>query len=74
MYENCILNPKPISDWKVMYENSPREMVKMFGLDWSVYGDLILGGEAAMWSEQVRTGFKNAKIKNLRLIFKSYLS
>jgi hypothetical protein len=40
-----------------MYENSPREMVKMFGLDWSVYGDLVLGGEAAMWSEQVRTDF-----------------
>jgi hypothetical protein len=36
-----------------MYENSPREMLKIFGLDWSIYGDLILGGEAAMWSEQV---------------------
>ena len=38
-----------------MYENSPREMVKLFGLDWSIYGDLILGGEAAMWSEQVKS-------------------
>ncbi len=45
------------SDWKVMYENSPREMVKLFGLDWSIYGDLILGGEAAMWSEQVKRRF-----------------
>ena len=40
-----------------MYENSPREMLKMFGLDWSIYGDLILGGEAAMWSEQVTNKF-----------------
>ena len=28
-------------------------MVEVQGLDWNSYGKLILGGEAAMWSEQV---------------------
>jgi hypothetical protein len=36
-----------------MYENSPRDILQNFGLEWSKYGNLILGGEAALWSEQV---------------------
>ena len=37
-----------------MYENSPRRMVTKFGISWKDNAeDLVLGGEAAMWSEQV---------------------
>ena len=36
-----------------MYQNSPRKMVENFGLKWSKYSNQVLGGEAAMWSEQV---------------------
>ena len=37
-----------------MYQNSPRKIVENFGLKWSKYKKQVLGGEAAMWSEQVR--------------------
>ena len=36
-----------------MYQNSPRKIVENFGLKWSKYKNQVLGGEAAMWSEQV---------------------
>ena len=42
-----------ISGWKTVYQNSPRKMVENFGLKWPKYKNQILGGEAAMWSEQV---------------------
>ena len=43
----------PFKGWKVVYENSPRGLVKSQGLKWDEVGELILGGEATMWSEQV---------------------
>ena len=36
-----------------MYQNSPRKIVENFGLKWSKYKNQVLGGETAMWSEQV---------------------
>ena len=42
-----------MAGWKTVYQNSPRKMVKNFGLSWPKYKNQILGGEAAMWSEQV---------------------
>jgi hypothetical protein len=33
--------------------NNLKNMVAIQGLDWNIYGKYILGGEAAMWSEQV---------------------
>ena len=43
----------PFKGWKTVYMNSPREMAESAGIEDSVAGELILGGEAAMWSEQV---------------------
>ena len=37
-----------------MYQNSPRKIVENFGLKWSKYKNQVLGGETAMWSEQVK--------------------
>ena len=51
-YTYTILNLH-ISGWKTVYQNSPRKMVENFGLKWPKYKNQILGGEAAMWSEQV---------------------
>ena len=42
-----------VAGWKTVYQNSPRKMVESFGLNWPKYKRQILGGEAAMWSEQV---------------------
>ncbi len=44
----------PFKSWKTMYENSPRQMARRFGYQWE--GEIknqVMGGEAAMWSEQV---------------------
>ena len=38
-----------------MYQNSPRKIVENFGLKWSKYKNQVLGGETAMWSEQVKS-------------------
>ncbi len=41
-----------------MYENSPRHLVNQFGVSWKNNGEeLVWGGEAAMWSEQVLLPF-----------------
>ena len=37
-------------------------MVEAQSLDWNSYGKLILGGEAAMWSEQVDDFSVEAKL------------
>jgi len=42
----------PYKGWQVVYENSPREMYRSQGGD-PARESLILGGEAAMWTEQV---------------------
>ena len=42
-----------ILGWITMYHNSPRKIVENFGLKWPKYKNQVLGGEAAMWSEQV---------------------
>ena len=43
----------PFKGWKTVYMNSPREMAEIAGIEDPVARELILGGEAAMWSEQV---------------------
>ncbi|TRY78500.1 hypothetical protein TCAL_11061 [Tigriopus californicus] len=42
----------PFKSWKIFYENSPRNLVVNFGMEWKSTKGLVLGGEAAMWSEQ----------------------
>lgn len=42
----------PYKGWQVVYENSPKEMYRAQGGDPAKESN-ILGGEAAMWSEQV---------------------
>ena len=42
----------PYKGWQIVYENSPKEMYRSQGGD-PARESLILGGEAAMWSEQV---------------------
>ncbi len=43
----------PFKSWKTVYMNSPRNLVAGQGLLWREVSNLVLGGEAAMWSEQV---------------------
>merc|ERR1719189_3471654 len=42
----------PYRGWQAVYDNSPRQMYRDLGGDQDKES-LILGGEAAMWSEQV---------------------
>ena len=35
-----------------MYKNNMRNIVTYQGLNWDIYGKLVLGGEITMWSEQ----------------------
>jgi len=42
----------PYKGWQLVYDNSPKEMYRSQGGD-PAKESLILGGEAAMWSEQV---------------------
>jgi len=42
----------PYKGWQIMYENNPRKMYSEQGGDSANFAS-ILGGEAAMWSEQV---------------------
>ena len=48
----------PFKSWKVFYNNSPRSLVSNLGMEWENTKHLVWGGEAAMWSEQVRTKFE----------------
>ena len=42
-----------LTGWKTVYMNSPLQIGLNFGLDKGTISRLILGGEAALWSEQV---------------------
>lgn len=52
----------PFKGWKTVYMNSPRDMARFSGVEESVANELILGGEAAMWSEQVDEHAVEAKL------------
>ncbi len=43
----------PYKGWQLIYDNSPRRIVENFGLVYENHAQQFLGGEAAMWSEQV---------------------
>lgn len=43
----------PYKGWQLIYDNSPRKIVENFGLVYENHAQQFLGGEAAMWSEQV---------------------
>ena len=40
--------------WQLIYDNSPRKVYRSFEGSEEVYEQNILGGEAAMWTEQVQ--------------------
>jgi hypothetical protein len=42
-----------IVGWKTVYMNSPRKIVGLQGIQWRDAKDLVWGGEATLWSEQV---------------------
>ncbi len=43
----------PYKEWQKFYDNDPKEILADFGITDPVKQKLVLGGEAAMWSEQV---------------------
>ncbi|XP_063848104.1 LOW QUALITY PROTEIN: chitooligosaccharidolytic beta-N-acetylglucosaminidase-like [Scylla paramamosain] len=50
----------PYSGWQKVYDNSPHQMA--LNLTNSTYANLILGGEAALWTEQVDDHNLDAKL------------
>ena len=50
------------SGWKTMYKNNLRKIVASQGLDWIIYGKVMVGGEATMWSEQADDFSVEAKL------------
>ncbi|KAG7159965.1 Chitooligosaccharidolytic beta-N-acetylglucosaminidase-like 6 [Homarus americanus] len=49
----------PYQGWHVMYDNSPHDIAR--NLTGSPHSDLVLGGEAALWSEQIDEASMDAK-------------
>ena len=47
--------------WQQIYENSPRRIIEHFDLKYNQ--PQILGGEAALWSEQVNNPFKKSNFE-----------
>ena len=52
----------PYSGWQKVYDNSPHQMA--LNLTKSTYANLILGGEAALWTEQVDDHNLDAKVSH----------
>ena len=48
--------------WQLIYDNSPRKVYRSFEGSEEMYEQNILGGEAAMWSEQVEGVAVEAKL------------
>ena len=44
----------PYKEWQKFYENDPKKILEYFGITDLKKQKLVIGGEAAMWSEQVR--------------------
>ena len=51
----------PYKGWQTVYDNSPHEIVQT--LTGSPHTELILGGEAALWTEQVDSNTVDSKVK-----------
>jgi len=43
----------PYKEWQKLYENDPKQILENFGITDESKLKLVLGGESAMWSEQV---------------------
>ncbi len=43
----------PYKEWQKLYDNDPKKILAGFGITEAKKQKLVLGGEAAMWSEQV---------------------
>ena len=48
--------------WQLIYDNSPRKVYRSFEGSEEMFEQNILGGEAAMWSEQVEGVAVEAKL------------
>ena len=47
----------PYKEWQKLYNNDPKKILADFGITDQSKMKLVLGGESAMWTEQVRGGF-----------------
>lgn len=43
----------PYKGWQLIYSNGPRQLTENLGLSYAEHGHKFIGGEAAMWTEQV---------------------
>ena len=51
---NNALTSTIVTGWQLIYDNSPRKVYRSFEGSEEQYEQNILGGEAAMWAEQVQ--------------------
>ena len=49
----------PYKEWQKFYDNDPKKILEKFGITDSKKQQLVIGGEAAMWSEQVSKHHSN---------------
>ena len=60
----------PYKGWKIIYDNSPRKIIDNYGLIYNA--KQFLGGEAALWTENVKSNLLKQKDFSVHLFLVPY--